>query len=323
LFEHQTVELQVQFELEKAIIAAWSSTKKQSLIQAQAIAAPIQFDAAKNEYASGLSEVVQLSTAQAQYTENGVQIKRYADEYNSAYSDLYRATETDEQFQIDDKRIEQWIDASLKTIESRALGDYVAYALAYRPELQTLDTQKEGLELDASKERSSYLPKLKFTAELTNNTFLSVFTESLETQPTMSPTFWQIGLRVLWEFDSFGHAFTAEQYAALALEKFFKRLDEVEKVKNEVEIEYFAAQAAIKTIAEKEEIYQREMAAGAMKRAAYEAGLATIVEYNDAMVNVEEAHYDLITQKSNAVTAVRTLFYRCGYFDQTGDTNVQ
>lgn len=130
LFEHQTLELQVQFELEKAIIAAWSSTKKQSLIQAQAIAAPIQFDAAKNEYASGLSEVVQLSTAQAQYTENGVQIKRYADEYNSAYSDLYRATETDEQFQIDDKRIEQWIDASLKTIESRALGDYVAYALS-------------------------------------------------------------------------------------------------------------------------------------------------------------------------------------------------
>lgn len=299
----------IQFETELDFLDLWDLVQQHHSIQAQRHSAEKQYRKAQKENIVGLLNSTDWLNQVAIYAEDIAVVKSYRDNLNRAYYILERSMEYNIKTPLANRPTAYFIKKSITQAKEHPLNYYRKKALIHRKEIPIVEA--ESIREDYTKKlfERSYIPSVDFFANISHGSFFS----RLDGNGTAPQTFWQVGIRLEWQFDGLGNAHRSNVSYLSSIERTIERQNIIRQITVEVEQVYYDLQELLKELDAAERRIEQEKVQYTQREAQFNVKELSEDEFAQAKRIWERAQFDLLDLKVKNAKKYRELLFRCGY----------
>lgn len=263
------------------------------------------FKKALANYNQGMISAVELEQEKALFENSQSKVKSYINEISTNKENLAFASE-----RVIDAPIVEFDSNTLYTHILEGLSpytpdDFVIDALACRKELRVIDQQIEVANLNKDIARYSYIPTIRFVADISR-----LSAPSLLAYETTHP--YRFGLSFDWTFD-LGNFFKFHSAESDRLKSVFDRKRAEFTIENEIRTTCDQLEIIAKDIVAVRAKVEEVRLAFARNTEAYKVGMLSEVEFKKAETEWEQAQFNLETSITQAAQKHEELLWSAGY----------
>lgn len=298
---------QVQSQVEQSYLSLWRTQQEERSIYFLHQAATHEFDQGWNVNNVGLLAKPEWEQEHARYASALSIINGYQDRKKLDHDKLkfFVGKKIDESLAV--KSTLEFLANNLSSAQKYDLPFYLKNAFKLRKELRINEQEilKEQRKRDLFAQ--SYLPTIFVQTNITNTFF--------RRGSTPSGTFWQIALRLDWQFDGLGNAHRARANDAIVLAKMIERINTQNIITVEVQTAYHTVQGQLKELQAAQAQLKQQQAQYERAVVQHDIGEINGVAFSRAQETWEQAQFDVMNLTVKTVQNYRDLLFKAGYPD--------
>lgn len=198
---------------------------------------------------------------------------------------------------------------TINAVGAIPLADYIDDAMKNRWELPILDEEIELADIAARKALYSYIPTLSLNANFYQSRYHNPLTQLLDFFP------WNVSLQISWQFDGFSNLAQMHSANAQRLEKICTKKRTEFAIRQEVQSAYYDFKNDVEQLKRETIINQEEYKKYLRNKKAYDVGLISETDFATALVEWENAKFQLAKKTSDTSLAYEDLIFQAGYPD--------
>lgn len=293
----------IRYEIGQSFFSYRNMLNKKSLTTALDQSSREQFEKAKASYKQGVISDVEFEQARALFENTQSRVRSYSNDISISKNNLALASERSIDGPVDKLSSEKLYSHLLEAVAPYTPDKFVIEALACRKELRVADQQIAAEIIKKDIARYSYIPTVKFVANL----------ERLWGPPlyeTTHPYFF--GISIDWTFD-LGNLFRFRSAEASRLKAVFDRKRAEFSIENEVRTACDQLEIVVKdVVAVRAKLEEARITFERNKRE-HEIGLLSDIDFKRAETEWEQAQFNLEDTITKAAQKHEELLWDTGY----------
>jgi len=320
--QKQELKNNIRFRTEQTFLDLKKSLLKTQLIKALEKSSGQTYDLRASQFGVGLISKPDWEKVRSAYTTQQASIENYPNDVLIARTNLER--QTNEPIPVDTVSLQV---KKVDTIKFKPVNYYLTKALVSRPELKGKDHMIRQAEYSEMYYKKQYLPQVSVFASVSKNkmpcqpNLLTLLDDDIQKHPTIISEWakairslrWSAGVSVDWSFDGLTNAHTGASYEEKATEFLLQKRDlELQIIENIKEI-YLNVKNLLIKLKPTETKYLQTQKELEKQSKAYEVGLIKKADYSQAILDNEQAKYNLTTLKIDIRKGYQQLLFQSGY----------